>query len=235
MSDTAKSEHLSPEEIEKLILDNLGLAYHLAKTWKDNTPKATGQDVESQAIMGLVKAANMYDPSKGGNFAAYASMAIRSHLGHLKYWNTIHQKTQPGELDAPMGGEDSDETTLHDKLPGGITDVTMSRAKAEQVIQDEIKKLKEPRRTLVRKWMAGNSYRDLQKGGGESFVMIGHHVKAGLAQIRKSLKAQGYEQVQDLWAECMELELDAQQIYENLVSAIEIGPGAADLMKKISC
>ena len=218
---------LSDQEIEKLILDNLGLAYHIAKTWKGNVAKIDDQEVESQAIQGLVKAANTYNPASGA-FVSYAGMVIRNYLGHQKHWGKVHQDVQPGELDAAYGGEDDDESTLHDKVGdtskvGANAGDVMSKSEAEKIIQAEIEKLPATSKKYVKGWMSGKSYREMQKGADISFTMIMHHVKAGLAQIKKNLETQGFSQVQDLWAESEELGLSGKQIYELLISRIEIG------------
>jgi RNA polymerase sigma factor (sigma-70 family) len=212
---------LSPDEIEKLVNDNIKLAYFFANKWR-NIPGVAADDIEAQAMAGLVKAANMYDPSKG-KFSSYAAMAIKNHLGHMNY----HQKEQavhePMSLDAPAGGGDEgDDSTVGDKF-GDVDPAIgqdLSRSEAAQIIADEISQIREPNRSMVTRWMKGESYRDMQADFKVSFAMIGYIVKDELNKIKRRLADKGILNLKDIWPESVETSVNGPFVYECMLASV---------------
>ncbi len=61
--------------------EHLGLARQAAgRFWNEFRPPVDLEDVVSEAFIGLMKAARMFDPSKGTAFTTFAGMKIRYHL-----------------------------------------------------------------------------------------------------------------------------------------------------------
>jgi hypothetical protein len=222
-----KTSKLSQAEIEKLITDNIGLAYYIADKWASTmASKVSREDVQGNALHALVVAANNYDPSKG-KFSTFAGQKIKWFLGHQ---NFHHHKKISGEqsIDAPLGGEEGDEdSSMHDKLgDAGAMDVQHSaeQSEAAQIVQDEIDKLPEPERTMFIRWNNGESYRDMQSDFGLSFTMIGIKVVAAREKVKAGLIARGIVSVKDILPESeFDGEYDGKMFRECLNSIVTSG------------
>ena len=77
------------ENTTTLILSNLNLAQKIAKSKKKSLPHISFDELESAAYMGLVEAANNYNPNKNDNFSAYAVFriigAVKDYLRELSW------------------------------------------------------------------------------------------------------------------------------------------------------
>ncbi|HEY1445441.1 MAG TPA: sigma-70 family RNA polymerase sigma factor, partial [Acidimicrobiales bacterium] len=79
-SDTgADQPHLDPAEREELITSNLGLAHQLARRFLHRGEPL--DDLVQVASVALVKSVDRFDPSRGVDFAAFATRTI---IGELK-------------------------------------------------------------------------------------------------------------------------------------------------------
>jgi len=225
---------LSQEAIEKLVTDNMGLAYYFANKWR-TIPGVAKEDIESQALHGLVKAANTYNPAKG-RFSSYASMVIHNYLGHMNYYKKEQVKNELEILDAPMGGDEGGEgdDTMHDKV-GGSDDLApevAAKSEAASLIAAEIEVIPEPARSMVKRHLIdGESYRDMQKEFGKSFTYIGLVLKKEIAGIKQRLADKGVVNLKDVWPESMESGDDGRFIYECLVTLIEVELALKDVSK----
>jgi RNA polymerase sigma factor (sigma-70 family) len=231
----APNPKMSPEEVEKLITDNIRLAYWFANQWS-NIPGVSKEDIESQAIHGLVKAANTYDPAKG-NFAGYASQVIRNYLGHLHFHQGEKTAMEPTSLDAPLGGDDEggEDASLHDKYgdpKAKGSEMTTARAEATRIINDEIERIPEPDRSMVKRWMNGESYRDMQKDFNLSFMQIRNRVNAAMSNVKTNLAAKGILGLQDIWPESMADDMDGRLIFECLTAQVEISLALKNLQEQ---
>lgn len=63
-------QHLSDEEVERLVLENQGLAYKVASAYRLHSG-ADRDDLNQAALIGLFEAARKYDPDRG-KFSSYA-------------------------------------------------------------------------------------------------------------------------------------------------------------------
>jgi RNA polymerase sigma-B factor len=81
LSDTAGSDHsaLGPAAREELITSNLGLAHQLARRFLHRGEPL--DDLVQVASVALVKSVDRFDPSRGVDFAAFATRTI---IGELK-------------------------------------------------------------------------------------------------------------------------------------------------------
>jgi len=74
----AQTTLLSDAERESLIAEHLDMARRVALRMARNTPHArTPDDLVSTAVMGLVEAANRFEPTHGEPFAAFALKRVR--------------------------------------------------------------------------------------------------------------------------------------------------------------
>ena len=68
-------------EREKLILDNMRLVYFMyEKLQKNDLTVRYKEDLISEGMVGLCKAANNYDPDRGVRFSTFSSMCIRNEM-----------------------------------------------------------------------------------------------------------------------------------------------------------
>lgn len=225
---------LSPEDMEKLATDNINLAYWFANRW-GNIPGVSKEDIESQAIHGLVKAANTYNPQKG-EFAAYAGQIIRNYLNHLHYHQGEKTSMEPVSLDAPLGDEgEGDDSSMHDKYSDPSakgTETGTARAEATKIINDEIDKIAEPDRSMVKRWMNGESYRDMQKDFGLSFMQIRNRVSAAMTKLKFRLADQDILSLQDIWPESISTGLSGKTVLECILTQIEVTLAIKRLQEK---
>jgi RNA polymerase sporulation-specific sigma factor len=80
----------SAKAIDTLISHNLRLAAHIAK--KYYTTNCSQEDIVSIGTIGLIKAVNSFDPTKGRRFATYAARCIENEI--LMYFRS-GKKEQP--------------------------------------------------------------------------------------------------------------------------------------------
>lgn len=68
---------------DELILKNIGLAYHIARKWERSAYhyRLCIEDVRSTALIGLVKAADGFNPDKCVKFVTFATMCISNEIG----------------------------------------------------------------------------------------------------------------------------------------------------------
>lgn len=70
-----------PVDREALVIDNVGLVHHvLGKMSAYLPPNLDYEDLVQQGLVGLVEAANTFDPTKGIQFSTYAYIRIRGAI-----------------------------------------------------------------------------------------------------------------------------------------------------------
>lgn len=104
---------------EALFNHNVAFALMLARQW--STGSGVGlDDLTQEAMIGLHKAVERFDPNKGNRFTSYAAWWIRAYLGkHIREFRTTirppsnekpgqpkHVRLIQSSLDAPVNGED---------------------------------------------------------------------------------------------------------------------------------
>ena len=104
---------------ESLVLDNQRLVYHMFDKLSKNQITITHkEDIISEGMVGLVKAANKFDPDKGVKFSTFAGSCIRNEM--LMYLRKLNRQV-PYEvsLNEPIGyDEDGRELCLGDTIEG---------------------------------------------------------------------------------------------------------------------
>jgi RNA polymerase sigma factor (sigma-70 family) len=214
---------LPPEEIEKLITDNMPLAYWFANKFS-NIRGFDREDIEQQALTGLVKAANMFNPAKG-RFSDYASMAIRNHLGHYFFHGGRYDTNIKKILNEPVFDEEGNSEEKQSKIVdvnATSSDYEVSKAEAAKIVSGIVAELKEPDRSILLRYYAGESYRDLQHDFNLSFTMIGIIVRRAAAQLKDKLIAMGITDVSDILPESI-LYSDGKEYYRRLLIETTFG------------
>lgn len=70
-----------PSARDKLITDNMRLVYHMYGKIGDGPIKENyKEDIISEGMLGLCKAADTFDESRGVRFSTYAAMCIRNAM-----------------------------------------------------------------------------------------------------------------------------------------------------------
>ena len=105
-----ESVKLSADQ-QRLAADNRGLAYHIAKQLRNHG--VDREDLESEALAALCRAAAFFDPSRGIKFSSYACRAIvfklirfvelehREQFLQLESLDQFGRDDEEHELDAP--------------------------------------------------------------------------------------------------------------------------------------
>lgn len=179
------------EEIDQLVLNNVKLAYYLAHRY-GRSYDLEPQEAEQEAIAGLVKAANQYDPEIGQNFSSYASRTIINSLRHIHRYQQGKIKYNRVDLDSERpnpSNHGGDESDYHDII--GHEDPGFSRIGGEenmQQIQAELSSIQEPTQEWMRQWLDGKTYREIAVDAGVSFVYVGRKIQQALSTIKDKLK-----------------------------------------------
>lgn len=181
--------------VQALVSDNMGLAYHFAERYS-NIPGMDFDDRLQEARLGLVKAAEAFDPSRGTPFGAFASRIIKNQLNasFRRYAKTSRHET--AELDAPIGGEEG-AASAKDNLRAAEAPQTSAedrRAAAEALDKIPVR----PRRI----WQAlseGRSLRDIAAEEGLSQEGVRKIANATKNTLRAELRKRGIESVDDVF------------------------------------
>ncbi len=108
---------MTPEEREALILDNQKLVYVVAQ--KLTQCSVIDEDTFQTGMIGLIKAADTFDESKGYKFTTLASACIRTEL--IMAWRK-ENRAPPQYLMRSLSDIYADDIPLEDLVPGD-TDV----------------------------------------------------------------------------------------------------------------
>jgi len=177
------------QDVEDLVEKNIKLAYWLASRLGPRY-HLEPEEAERQAILGLVKAANAYDPEVSSNFGALASSYILNALRRIA--KPIEGEfLQRVDLDAPISGEEEDGSTGHD-IVGQEPDEPENLGLGE-MIQMGLQTLPEKERRILEQWLSGKTYREIAVVEKISFVYVGKIVTRALQVLRRWLSAHGVE------------------------------------------
>lgn len=68
------------EDEQDMVLKHKGLAYHIAKSFKNQCRHVTMNDIQQEALIGLMIAVRKYSPEKGHAFSSYAVYWIKQRI-----------------------------------------------------------------------------------------------------------------------------------------------------------
>lgn len=102
------STALDESERESLILEHVGLVKYIVGRVAVRLPDSVDrEDLESAGIVGLIKAADRYEPGRGVKFATYASAVIRGEVMELlrsRDWAPRSVRKRYRELESAVAG-----------------------------------------------------------------------------------------------------------------------------------
>lgn len=91
------------QERAKLITDNIQLAHYVARQFYSNNVEY--DDLVGIASLGLVKAAEKFDPQKGFKFSSFAVPVMRNEI--LQEFRRIRKRVECVSLHEPLGSEET--------------------------------------------------------------------------------------------------------------------------------
>lgn len=106
---------MTPEEREALILDNQKLVYVVAQKLMQGS--VIDEDTFQTGMIGLIKAADTFDESKGYKFTALASACIRTEL--IMAWRK-ENRAPPQHLMRSLSEVYMDDIMLEDLIAGDM-------------------------------------------------------------------------------------------------------------------
>ena len=168
-------------EVERLVRENMGLAYHQLKKWN----RYADVEAHSVAFEGLWKAAKTYDASKGASFSIYASICIYNAIGmYLRGLKRIKDH-EVISLDVPIYGSNKETfggTIAADETPESVyldAELIESMRKAYSKVLEKTKPAKH--RTVMELWY--------NSGGSMSQQEIADNVGASQSYVSRIIAA----------------------------------------------
>jgi RNA polymerase sigma factor (sigma-70 family) len=185
----------------ELIEEYLFLAELIALDYA-NIPGCQLDEAKSEAKMGLVRAADAFDPNKG-EFTPFASRVIRNALNSLYAKQLRMLKIFPKSLDEPIPTINSkldsfsSESGDLQSISAGRDDVRKEIRKNEaSAIMESIMNLLTPReRMAVEALRIGKNYPEIGETMGITKQAAHKSVRSGLDKLRAGLQRLGYEGV----------------------------------------
>jgi RNA polymerase sigma factor (sigma-70 family) len=185
----------------ELIEEYLFLAELIALDYA-NIPGCQLDEAKSEAKMGLVRAADAFDPNKG-EFTPFASRVIRNALNSLYAKQLRMLKIFPKSLDEPILRTNpeldsfSSESGDLQSISAGRDDVRKEIRKNEaSAIMESIMNLLTPReRMAVEALRIGKNYPEIGETMGITKQAAHKSVRSGLDKLRAGLQRLGYEGV----------------------------------------
>jgi RNA polymerase sigma factor (sigma-70 family) len=206
---------LTRDEAEKLVTQWVGLAYKQARKLAD-AYNMEQEEADQCAILGLVKAANMYDPKRGQVFYSYAKACI---INQLRRGSKMirGEKLHRVDLDSPMGDDEgSGAATSHDVVSSedtGAPDQPFGKGldlgHFSGAIEKELAKLPPRDAQWLRRYLENNeTYREIAADSGKSHTFVGQVIQKSLAILRQELSKYGVEGSKSLELESLRAMLE---------------------------
>ncbi len=197
-------EQLSPEESDKLVTDNVNLAYKLAHDWTFSLKDVEEEDIRQHALVGLTKAAKTYDPAMGTAFSTYAWRIITNYLNNVYRKEKKEVSNWAFRLDDPAYSkendpEESESGGLHELISDPKSDNASEKAQkietsriVKEATKDLLNNLEGVHFLVMDNWLKGKSFREIAASLPEedriSAQMVGNIVRAYLKELRSILK-----------------------------------------------
>lgn len=150
---------------DDLILDNINLIYYVLK--KMNLYK-NADEYYDIGMIGLIKAVDTFDESKGYTFSTYGISCIRSELlGYIRQQNRNKRKSNYNTISLEMTiyqENDDREINLIDTLPSKVNIEEEIIANEEKELLEEALKILNDKELLVISYMFGiNGYDEIKQ------------------------------------------------------------------------
>ena len=167
------------EERDQLVTTHLRLADMLARRFVSETD--TLDDLRQVAAIGLLKAADRYDPRRGVPFPAYAIPMIRGELRHHvrdRTWPVRVPRAEPAPRPVAVALDDT---------PGGGEG--LGEADDRLVVEALMRGLRRPEREVVGRYFLGDrSQAEVAWELGLSQIQVSRLLRAALAAMRARLE-----------------------------------------------
>lgn len=159
-----------PSTRDKLITDNMRLVYHMYGKIGDGPIKENyKEDIISEGMLGLCKAADTFDESRGVRFSTYAAMCIRNAM--LMFIRKT-SKHYPHEVSLNMViGRDAEDSVL--TLADVIEDEIITR-----IMLKEFEEKQTPKdRRILREIRQGKKQREIGEIVGMSQAQVSRRIR----------------------------------------------------------
>jgi len=148
---------------------------------------------EQEARIGLWKAANSYDPSKG-EFEPFATTVIRNHL-RTAYEKTKRRSGEVTTLDIPAANQaDADGESIKDTSilsPDASPLLEAERNDIRSTLKESIASLTQTQREALQSYADGNNYADIAREKGVSKAAVRQMVQRAADQVRPEIVSRG--------------------------------------------
>ena len=165
-----------PSARDKLITDNIRLVYHMYNRLGDGPIKERyREDIISEGMLGLCKAAAKFDNSRGVRFSTYAAMCIRNAM--LLYIRKT-SKYYPHEVWLNMViGRDAEDSVL--TLADAIEDESQSEDEIiTRIMLKEFEEKQTPKdKRILREIRQGKKQREIGEIVGMSQAQVSRRIR----------------------------------------------------------
>lgn len=170
---------MTPEQ-EALVSGNLKLAFWFANRYRRFDPEGQA-DLESEAQLGLVRAALEYEPRLGGAFGSFAAVVIKRRIfDYLR-----RTRKQKAETSLYLHDDEGNEIERRELR----TDPDPAAPVLHAQVRRAVAALGPRHRDVVLRWLAGRTLEEVAVDLGVSRARCGHIEKAAMRTLRKALGA----------------------------------------------
>jgi RNA polymerase sporulation-specific sigma factor len=172
----------NPALKNKFIEDNLKFVHYIVR--KFNVPPQEYEDYVQIGSIGLVKAVNKFDVSKGFVFASFAVRCIENHILTHKRNNKKSVYATSFE-NVVMLNKDSKEKTLEDVLSDGVDvqDELCEQTSCNSIMNNYLSNLKDRDKSIITLLMNGKKQREIEDIVGLSQAYISRLIKKLRAKL----------------------------------------------------
>ncbi len=179
---------------EQDILGNMGLVYKIARVMKSRHTNALigFDDLVSEGTLGLIKALELFDPSRKAKFSTYAGHKIKyamieAHRQAYKQFRQSRRAGLPVPRHYPLDAISSlDGTPNHEHLPGAFLseEETIDKIDATVVLKNAWERLSPKQRRIMRLMCGGMTQQDVAAATGVSPTAVCIQYRKALDKIR---------------------------------------------------
>jgi RNA polymerase sigma factor (sigma-70 family) len=185
-------------DLSEIVEEHLFLAELIAFDYA-NIPGCRLDEAKSEATMGLIRAAEGYNPAKG-EFTPFASRAIRNGLNTLYAKQLRMLKMFPKSLDEPIPRSRPQANSTSSSAEDFLSNTTGRHDIRKEVRQNEaaaalesVMNLLTPReRIAVEALRIGKSYPEIGEALGITKQAAHKSARSGLTKLRAGLERLGY-------------------------------------------
>lgn len=174
----------------------LPLAKAIARDFS-NIPGLGPDEIEARALEALAAASRGFDPLKGSDFKAYASVAIRNSLRSLFEQQVRHYRHHQYVLDQPVNLESTQADAVQNVKDARQESVgtQVQRKQCISLLNELLHDLPDRSRLVVLGISEGRSYADLGKELGISKQAVHKVAMSALGILRDKLAERGFHGV----------------------------------------